>query len=83
MDPLAVVLIVLALLGGLALGWFVGSRPVVDWKARHAERDAAVQSPALHGEREAEAEAKAAEAARLQDRVIPVWVQVPVVFRIQ
>ena len=43
MDPLAVVLIVLALLGGLALGWFVGSRPVVDWKARHAERDAAAK----------------------------------------
>ncbi|SFP33174.1 DNA recombination protein RmuC [Qipengyuania nanhaisediminis] len=26
------------LVGGLA-GWFFGSRPVADWKARHAERD--------------------------------------------
>ncbi|MBX7496568.1 DNA recombination protein RmuC [Qipengyuania sp. 6B39] len=30
----------LALLIGAALGWFAGSRPVADWKARHAERDA-------------------------------------------
>jgi len=38
-DPLAVVLIIVALLGGLTLGWLVGSRPVADWKARHADRD--------------------------------------------
>ncbi|HEY6817463.1 MAG TPA: DNA recombination protein RmuC [Croceibacterium sp.] len=43
MDPLAVVLVVVALAAGLALGWFFGSRPVADWKARHAERDAAAK----------------------------------------
>ena len=39
MDTLIVFLIVVALLVGGALGWFVGSRPVADWKARHGERD--------------------------------------------
>jgi DNA recombination protein RmuC len=33
-------LLVFALLAGLALGWFAGSRPLADWRARHAERDA-------------------------------------------
>ncbi len=39
----ATVLTIIALVLGLALGgvagWFFGSRPVADWKARHAERD--------------------------------------------
>lgn len=43
MDPLAVAFVIVALVGGVALGWFLGSRPVADWKARHAERDAAVK----------------------------------------
>jgi DNA recombination protein RmuC len=38
-EPLAIVLAVVALLIGLAIGWFVGCRPVAEWKARHAERD--------------------------------------------
>jgi DNA recombination protein RmuC len=39
-EPLVVIaLVVVALLVGAALGWFVGSRPVADWKARHAERE--------------------------------------------
>jgi DNA recombination protein RmuC len=42
-DPLAVVLLIVALGVGGALGWLVGSRPVADWKARHAERDAAAR----------------------------------------
>lgn len=46
MDTTAILLIILALAVGLALGWFVGARPIADWKERHGE---------------AEAEAKAAE----------------------
>jgi DNA recombination protein RmuC len=37
MDPIFLALFALIL--GLALGWFAGSRPVADWKARHAQRD--------------------------------------------
>ena len=36
----AIILLVLGLLAGGGLGWFVGSRPVTEWKARFAERDA-------------------------------------------
>jgi DNA recombination protein RmuC len=39
MDPFAIALVLVALLVGLGLGWFVGGRPVADWRARHAERD--------------------------------------------
>jgi DNA recombination protein RmuC len=41
MDTTAILLIFLALALGGALGWFVGSRPVADWKARHGEAEAA------------------------------------------
>ncbi len=34
------IVILFALIGGAALGWFVGSRPVAQWRARFAERDA-------------------------------------------
>lgn len=43
MEPLAVILVLVALLLGAALGWFAGSRPVADWKARHDERDVAAK----------------------------------------
>ncbi|MBX7483726.1 DNA recombination protein RmuC [Qipengyuania qiaonensis] len=33
------VIAIVALLVGAGLGWFLGSRPVADWKARHEERD--------------------------------------------
>ncbi|MXO51248.1 DNA recombination protein RmuC [Erythrobacter gaetbuli] len=46
MDTTAIILIFAALVIGGALGWFIGSRPVGDWKARHGQ---------------AEGEAKAAE----------------------
>jgi len=36
-------LLVLGLSVGIIFGWFFGSRPVADWKARHAERDAAAK----------------------------------------
>lgn len=44
MDPLVVItVVVVALLIGAALGWFMGSRPAADWKARHGERDEAAK----------------------------------------
>ncbi|MCT2558587.1 DNA recombination protein RmuC [Tsuneonella sp. YG55] len=41
MEPLAIIMtiVVVALAAGAA-GWYLGSRPVADWKARHGERDA-------------------------------------------
>ena len=39
MDTTAVILILIALAGGALLGWFLGSRPAADWKARHTERE--------------------------------------------
>ena len=39
MDSIAIVFILAALLIGVGLGFFFGSRPVAEWKARHAERD--------------------------------------------
>ena len=39
MDSIVIVFILAALLIGLGLGYFFGSRPVAEWKARHAERD--------------------------------------------
>ena len=44
MDPFFAVLVVVAVLAGVALGWFAGSRPVADWKARHGERDEAAKA---------------------------------------
>src|SRR5690606_38005337 len=61
MDPIVAVLIVAAVLAGLALGWFLGSRPVADWRARHAECDAAA--------REHEAQFKQAVAELGQARI--------------
>lgn len=43
MDTTAVSLILGALAAGGAIGWFLGSRPTADWKARHAERDGAAK----------------------------------------
>ena len=43
MDTTAAIFILVALAGGVLLGWFVGSRPAADWKARHAERDEAAK----------------------------------------
>ena len=48
MDPLALILVVVALLAGLGIGWFLGSRPVAEWRARHGEREAEVKE---HAER--------------------------------
>ena len=40
MDMTVLIVAVAALLIGVVLGWFAGSRPAADWKARHGERDA-------------------------------------------
>ena len=48
MDVAAIVFVAAALLAGLALGWFLGSRPVAEWRARHGEREAEVKD---HAER--------------------------------
>lgn len=40
MNTTAVIFVAAALLLGALIGWFFGSRPVKDWQARHAERDA-------------------------------------------
>ncbi|WP_375289429.1 DNA recombination protein RmuC [Qipengyuania sp.] len=37
---LAIIFVIVALLAGLAVGWFLGGRPVAEWRARHGERDA-------------------------------------------
>jgi DNA recombination protein RmuC len=39
MDIVAIIAILGALALGAGLGWFAGSRPAADWRARHAERD--------------------------------------------
>lgn len=39
MDMLSIIVVVAALLIGTALGWFFGSRPVADWRARFEELD--------------------------------------------
>ena len=48
MDIVSLFIAFLALVGGLALGWFLGSRPVAEWRARHGEREAEVKE---HAER--------------------------------
>ena len=42
MNPtvLALIALILGLVGGVSLGWVLGSRPVAEWRARHAEREA-------------------------------------------
>ncbi len=41
MDPtiLGIIALIFGLLAGAAAGWFFGSRPVADWRARFEERD--------------------------------------------
>lgn len=39
MDLVATITVLVALAIGALLGWFFGSRPVADWKARHEARD--------------------------------------------
>lgn len=43
MDPSLILFVLLALVLGGAVGWFAGSRPVAEWRARHGERDVAAR----------------------------------------
>ncbi|WP_066551955.1 DNA recombination protein RmuC [Croceicoccus bisphenolivorans] len=36
MDILALILVIVALVIGIGIGWFLGSRPLADWRTRHA-----------------------------------------------
>ena len=38
-DPTTAVFIIVALLAGGVIGYFVGCRPVAEWRERHNERD--------------------------------------------
>ncbi|MES2303314.1 MAG: DNA recombination protein RmuC [Pseudomonadota bacterium] len=40
MDTALILVVILVLLAGIGLGWFLGSRPVAEWRARHDARDA-------------------------------------------
>ena len=35
-----IVIALVALVAGLGIGWFLGGRPLADWQARFAQRDA-------------------------------------------
>jgi DNA recombination protein RmuC len=39
MDTTSAILLLAAVVVGAAIGWFVGSRPTAEWKARHTERE--------------------------------------------
>ncbi len=39
MDAVAIVLLLVALLAGVAIGWFLGTRPIADWRSRHGEKE--------------------------------------------
>ncbi|MFA9200455.1 MAG: DNA recombination protein RmuC [Cypionkella sp.] len=39
MEPLSIVLVLIAVALGAVAGWFFGSRPVADWRTRHGERE--------------------------------------------
>ncbi|HEY7807126.1 MAG TPA: DNA recombination protein RmuC [Croceibacterium sp.] len=43
MDSTTAILLIAAAFVGVGIGWFLGCRPVADWKARHAERDGAAR----------------------------------------
>lgn len=65
MEP--IILTVVALLLGLAAGWFFGSRPVADWRARFAARDGEARELDEKYRRAITELAGASERARLVD----------------
>jgi DNA recombination protein RmuC len=71
LDVVALALIMVALLGGLALGWFLGSRPAVQARADLAKREsdfkAAITELAAAEERASEVLGLRAELSRIRD----------------
>lgn len=65
----AVVIAVIALVAGLAAGWFLASRPLADWRARFAARDAEARDLDEKFRRAISELATASERARLADRL--------------
>lgn len=47
MDTGLILFVIIALLAGIAFGWFLGSRPVAEWRARADSRD--VEAKVLEG----------------------------------
>lgn len=60
---LLLVFLIVALVLGLAIGWFLGGRPVADWQQRHAERDSAAKA------HEATVKAMTVDLAAMSERV--------------
>lgn len=46
METASILLVVVTLLVGLGLGWFFGTRPMSEWKARHAEAESQAKEQA-------------------------------------
>lgn len=69
MDLIAVLLVVFALLAGMALGWFAGGRPVAEWRGRHEAKEAEVAALAEKLSRMAPELATMAERAERADRL--------------
>ena len=69
MDAVAVLLVVVALVAGIALGWFIGGRPVAEWRSRHGEKEAEARDLAEKLSRMAPELATMAERAERADRL--------------
>ena len=69
MATTPLVFVIVALLAGLVIGWFLGSRPVAEWRARHGEREAEVKEHAERLARMAPELATMSERAARADRL--------------
>ena len=63
MDTGLILFVIIALLAGIAFGWFLGSRPVAEWRARADSRD--VEAKAL----ESTVKAMTVDLAAMSERV--------------
>jgi DNA recombination protein RmuC len=67
MDTASILLVFVALVVGLGLGWFFGSRPVAEWKSRHVEAETQAKEQAERVARMAPELATMAERAARAD----------------